>query len=204
VVVAAALLATGFVISLALPVKFLQALAAYCALALAYSFVLKRFLLLDALALAGLYALRIIAGAAATAVTPSFWLLLFSLFLFLSLAFVKRYTELDALGRQQRLRAVGRGYRVADLPVLRSFGTASGYLSVLVLALYINSPEIQALYHRPKVVWALCVLLLYWISRVWVTAERGGMHDDPVIYALRDPASLGVGVLAAITVVLAI
>lgn len=204
VVVAAALLATGLVISLALPVKFLQALAVYCALALAYSFVLKRFLLLDALALAGLYALRIIAGAAATAVPPSFWLLLFSLFLFLSLAFVKRYAELDALGRQQRLRALGRGYRVEDLPVLRSFGTASGYLSVLVLALYINSPEIQPLYHRPKIVWALCVLLLYWISRVWVTAERGGMHDDPVIYALRDPASLTVGVLAAITVVLAI
>lgn len=201
---AAALLAAAVLISLTLPLKFLQVLGTYCALALAYSCVLKRFLLVDALALAGLYTLRIIAGAAATAVPLSFWLLLFSVFLFLSLAFVKRYAELEALRRQQRLRASGRGYHVEDLPVLLTFGTTSGYLSVLVLALYINSPEIQALYQRPRVVWGLCVLLLYWISRVWVTAQRGGMHDDPVLYALQDRVSLGVGVLAAITVMVAI
>jgi hypothetical protein len=125
-------------------------------------------------------------------------------FLFLSLAFVKRYAELDALRRQNKLQALGRGYRVEDLAVLQSFGTAAGYLSVLVLALYINSPEIEPLYHRPKVIWMLCVLLLYWISRVWMTAHRGGMHDDPVVYALRDRVSLGLGVLAAITIAVAI
>jgi len=166
--------------------------------------VLKRFLLIDAVALAGLYTLRLIAGASAAGIALSFWLLLFAVFLFLSLAFVKRYAELEALRRQQRLQALGRGYRVEDLAVLQSFGTAAGYLSVLVLALYINSPDIQALYRHPKVIWMLCVLMLYWISRVWMTAHRGGMHDDPVVYALRDRVSLGVGVLAAATVLLAI
>jgi 4-hydroxybenzoate polyprenyltransferase/phosphoserine phosphatase len=184
--------------------KFQLALATYYGVTVAYSFFLKRFLLLDAVALAGLYTLRIIGGAASAQVALSFWLLLFSVFLFLSLAFVKRYAELDALRRQQRLQALGRGYRVEDLAVLQSFGTGAGYLSVLVLALYINSPEVQPLYHRPKLIWMLCVLMLYWISRVWMTAHRGGMHDDPVIYALRDRVSLGIGVLAAVVVALAV
>jgi 4-hydroxybenzoate polyprenyltransferase/phosphoserine phosphatase len=198
------LLAAGALVAAFLPPKFQLALATYYAVTASYSFFLKRFLLLDAVALAGLYTLRIIGGAAAASVPLSFWLLLFSVFLFLSLAFVKRYAELDGLRRQQRLQAIGRGYRVEDLSVLQSFGTGAGYLSVLVLALYINSPEIQALYHRPKIIWMLCVLMLYWISRVWMTAHRGGMHDDPVVYALRDRVSLGIGVLAAITVALAV
>jgi len=129
---------------------------------------------------------------------------LLSVFLFLSLALVKRFAELEALRRNGRLRAAGRGYQVEDLAILQSLGTAAGYLSVLVLALYINSPEIEPLYHRPKAIWMLCVLLLYWISRVWMTAHRGGMHDDPVVYALRDRVSLGLGLLAAITVAVAI
>jgi 4-hydroxybenzoate polyprenyltransferase len=197
------LLAAGLIAAF-LPGKFQLTLAAYCGLTLAYSFVLKRLLLLDAVALAGLYTLRVIAGAAVASVALSFWLLLFSVFLFLSLAFVKRYAELEALRRRQRLQALGRGYHVEDLAVLQSFGTAAGYLSVLVLALYINSPDIVALYRHPKVIWMLCVLMLYWISRVWMTAHRGAMHDDPVVYALRDKVSLAVGVLAAITVALAI
>jgi 4-hydroxybenzoate polyprenyltransferase len=198
------LLGAGALIAAFLLPKFALTLAAYYGLTVGYTFFLKRFLLLDAVALAGLYTLRIIAGAGAANVPLSFWLLLFSVFLFLSLAFVKRYAELDALRRQQRLQALGRGYRVEDLAVLQSFGTAAGYMSVLVLALYINSAEILPLYHRPKLVWMLCVLLLYWISRVWMTAHRGGMHDDPVVYALRDRVSLGIGVLAAITVALAV
>jgi 4-hydroxybenzoate polyprenyltransferase len=165
---------------------------------------LKGQVLLDVLSLAGLYTLRIIAGAAAVAVPLSFWLLLFSVFLFLSLALVKRYAELDAMRRQQRLRAEGRGYHVEDLPLLQSLGTASGYLSVLVLALYINSPAIEALYRRPKVVWMLCVLMLYWVSRVWMKTQRGTMHDDPVVFALKDPVSLVIGLLAVITVAAAI
>jgi 4-hydroxybenzoate polyprenyltransferase len=199
-----ALLAGAVVIAVFLPEKFQWWLAAYYALTVAYSFALKRMLLVDAVALAGLYTLRIVAGAGAATVALSFWLLLFSVFLFLSLAFVKRYAELDALRRQQRLQAIGRGYHVEDLAVLQSFGTAAGYLSVLVLALYINSADIQPLYQHPKAIWMLCVLLLYWISRVWMTAHRGAMHDDPVVYALRDRVSLGLGLVAAITIAVAV
>jgi 4-hydroxybenzoate polyprenyltransferase len=198
------LLGVAALIAAFLPGKFQLCLAAYYLLTFGYSIKLKRMLLVDAVALAGLYTLRIIAGAGAATVALSFWLLLFSVFLFLSLAFVKRYAELDSLRRQQKLQALGRGYRVEDLAVLQSFGTAAGYLSVLVLALYINSPEIQPLYSRPKAIWMLCVLMLYWISRVWMTAHRGGMHDDPVVYALRDRVSLGIGLVAAITVAIAI
>jgi len=198
------LLGAAALIAAFLPGKFQLCLGAYYVLTFGYSINLKRMLLVDAVALAGLYTLRIIAGAGAATVALSFWLLLFSVFLFLSLAFVKRYAELDSLRRQQKLQALGRGYRVEDLAVLQSFGTAAGYLSVLILALYINSPEIQPLYSRPKAIWMLCVLMLYWISRVWMTAHRGGMHDDPVVYALRDRVSLGIGLLAAITVAVAI
>jgi 4-hydroxybenzoate polyprenyltransferase len=199
-----ALLCAGTLLAAFLPLKFQLSLAAYYALTLGYSFLLKRFVLIDTLALAGMYALRVIAGAGAAAVALSFWLLLFSVFLFLSLAFVKRYAELDTLRRQQRLQAMGRGYQVEDLSVLQSFGTAAGYLSVLVLALYVNSPDIAALYRHPKVIWILCMLVLFWISRVWMTAHRGAMHEDPVVYALCDKVSLGLGVLAALTVALAI
>lgn len=199
-----ALLAGAIVIAALLPEKFQWWLGAYYVLTVAYSFVLKRLLLIDAVALAGLYTLRVIAGAGAATVALSFWLLLFSVFLFLSLAFVKRYAELDSLRRQQRLQALGRGYHVEDLSVLQSLGTASGYLSVLVLALYINSPDIQALYHRPKLIWTLCVLMLYWISRVWMTAHRGKMHDDPVVYALKDRMSLVLGLIAVATIAIAI
>jgi 4-hydroxybenzoate polyprenyltransferase len=198
------LLVAAVLIAATLPGKFQLVLGSYYLLTVAYSTVLKRFLLVDAVALAGLYTLRIIAGAGAVSVPLSFWLLLFSVFLFLSLAFVKRYAELEALRRQQKLHALGRGYRVEDLAVLQTFGTAAGYLSVLILALYINSPEIEPLYHRPKVIWTLCVLLLYWISRVWMTAHRGSMHDDPVVYALKDRVSLGLGLLAAIAIAIAI
>jgi 4-hydroxybenzoate polyprenyltransferase len=203
-VMAPCLLLAAIVLSLFLPQKFWLVLGGYYALTCAYSFGLKALVLVDALALAGLYTLRIIAGAAAVAVPLSFWLLLFSVFLFLSLAFVKRFAELESLRRAQRLKAAGRGYHVEDLSLLQSLGTASGYLSVLVLALYINSPEIQALYDRPKLIWTLCVLMLYWISRVWMTAQRGEMHDDPVVFALKDRHSLAIAALAAGAMFLAI
>lgn len=201
---AAGLFISALVLTLFLPWKFQLVIATYYALTAAYSFALKGIMVVDAVALAGLYTLRVIAGATAVTVALSFWLLLFSVFLFLSLAFVKRYAELDALRRQLKLKALGRGYTVEDLPVLQSLGTAAGYLSVLVLALYINSPDIQALYHRPKAVWLLCVLMLYWVSRVWMTTHRGMMHDDPVVFALRDRVSLGIGALAAVTLAFAI
>lgn len=187
-----------------LPPTFWLALAVYYGLTLAYSFGVKRIVLIDTITLAGLYTIRIIAGAMAVEIVLSFWLLLFSVFLFLSLALVKRYAELDTMQRQGKLNAAGRGYHIEDLPILHSFGTASGYLCVLVLALYINSPAVEPLYRHPQIIWFLCVLLLYWISRVWLKAHRGKMHDDPVIFALKDQVSLIIGILATITVLLAI
>ena len=190
--------------AISLPPQFWLVLGGYYALTVAYSFGLKRVEMIDTLTLAGLYTIRIVAGAMAIDVVLSFWLLLFSVFLFLSLALVKRYAELDAMQRQGKLKAAGRGYHIEDLPILYCLGMASGYLSVLVLALYINSPAVEHLYRHPKVIWLLCVLLLYWISRVWLKAYRGKMHDDPVIFALKDRASLAVGVLAGIAVFMAI
>lgn len=190
-------------VGLLLPLPFLLCLATYYTLTLAYSLYLKQIILLDTIALAALYTSRIVAGAAAISVTLSFWLLLFSVFLFLSLALVKRYAELDGMRQRKQLKAAGRGYHVEDLPVLQSFGAAAGYLSVLVLALYINSPEVAALYHRPRVIWFLCFLMLYWISRIWMKTHRGDMHEDPVVFALSDRVSLWVGVLAAITILMA-
>ena len=203
-VMAPTLLVLAFSLGMFLPASFTVVLTGYYILTLAYSFFLKGKVLLDTLVLACLYTLRIAAGAAAVEVPVSFWMLLFSIFLFLSLAFVKRYAELEALRRRNDLQTVGRGYEVGDLPILKCLGCASGYLSVMVLALYVNSPEIEALYSHPRRIWTLCVLLLLWISRVWMTAQRGGMQDDPVIFALKDRASIGVGCLAMVIAILAL
>ena len=203
-ILAPLLLLVAILIAVILPGKFIFILAAYYLLTLAYSFGLKRLVLIDTITLAGLYTVRIISGAMAIEVELSFWLLLFSVFLFLSLALVKRYAELDSMRRHGKLKAVGRGYHIEDLPILHSLGAASGNLCVLVLALYINSPAVVALYRHPHAIWFLCVLLLYWISRVWLKAHRGEMHDDPVLFALKDKTSLLIGLLAAITISLAV
>jgi 4-hydroxybenzoate polyprenyltransferase len=184
------LLIVAFGLSLLInPLWFTATLATYYLFTLAYSLRLKRALMLDAIVLAGLYTLRIIAGAAAINIEPSFWLLAFSMFLFLSLALVKRHAELQTLREQGELKASGRGYHVDDLGVLQSLGAAAGYLAVLVLALYVNSETSRALYGQPMVIWLLCPALLYWISRVWLLTHRGEMHDDPIIFALTDTHS---------------
>ncbi|HSC13273.1 MAG TPA: UbiA family prenyltransferase [Rhodanobacteraceae bacterium] len=183
---------------------FALALAAYYALTLAYSFALKRIAMLDTVVLAGLYTIRIIAGTLALRIGVSFWLLAFSMFLFLSLAMIKRYTELRTLLRNGDARTSGRGYAVDDLPLVQSLGGSSGYLAVLVLALYINSTASELLYRRPAVLWLLCPLLLYWISRAWLIAHRGDMHDDPVVFAVSDRTSRLVLALAIIIVIGAI
>jgi 4-hydroxybenzoate polyprenyltransferase len=198
------LLVGAVIFAWALPLKFWIGLSAYYGLTVAYSFGLKSIVLVDTIVLAGLYTVRIVAGAEAIAVPLSFWLLLFSIFLFFSLALVKRYAELDGLQRTGKLMAAGRGYHVEDLPILQSMGVASGFLCVLVLAQYINSPEVLSLYRRPQVIWFLCVLMLFWISRVWLIAHRGDMHDDPVVFAMKDRVSLIVGILVGVTVMLAI
>lgn len=203
VLVPTLLLAAG-VISTYLPAGFTLILILYYVSTLAYSFALKKAMLIDVITLAGLYTVRIVAGAVALGVLLSFWMLLFSVFLFLSLAFVKRFAELDLMRKQQQSRAAGRDYDVADLPSLQSLGSAAGYISVLILALYVSSPDTENLYSRPYVLWALCVLLLCWISRVWIKAQRGEMHDDPVVFALGDRISQLIGVLSAAAICFAI
>ena len=171
-----------------LPPLFRAALATYLALTVAYSLALKRKTILDVLSLAGLYTLRIIAGTFAIAAALSFWLLAFAMFIFFSLALVKRYAELAAL-EDEATHAPGRGYAGRDLEVVLAIGTASAMVSALVLALYINGETAKELYHRPEVLWLLCPTLLYWISRIWLLAARGQMHEDPVLFAVRDRAS---------------
>jgi len=176
---------------------FAGLLGLYFLLTLAYSFRLKRRVMADVMVLASLYTLRIIGGAALLATAPSFWLLAFSMFLFLSLAMLKRYTELLKLVTDGKHQSKGRGYQVEDLHLLQSMGAASGYQAVLVLALYINSSASELLYRRPQVLWLLCPLLLYWISRVWMIAHRGLMRDDPVIFAATDRTSQVIVLLCA-------
>lgn len=189
IIVAPLLTLVAFAAALALSRWFALVLLAYYLLTLSYSLKLKRVVMLDVVLLATLYTLRIIAGAVAIAVPLSFWLLAFSMFLFLSLAMLKRYVELHGLAQSTSGNAHGRGYSVEDLALVQSLGGASGYLSVLVLALYINSTASEMLYRHPQVLWLLCPVLLYWISRVWIVAQRGAMHDDPVIFAVVDPVS---------------
>ena len=152
--------------------------------------------------LAMLYSVRIIAGAAAAGIPMSFWLLAFSVFLFLSLAFVKRYAELIVQAQMGREKAHGRGYLTTDASLVQTLGMSAGYAAVLVLAFYLNSDAVVKLYRSPEFMWASVPVMLFWISWVWMKAHRGQMHDDPLIFALRDKASLIAGL--AFTAVLAI
>jgi len=189
------LLLTAFTIALwQLPVQFTGVLTAYYILTLSYSFRLKRVVMLDVIILAMLYTIRVVAGAAAMSLTATFWILTFCMFIFLSLAFVKRYTELcDTRQKGSKVKSSGRGYYPADYELLASLGGASGYISVMVLALYIHDAASSVLYHSPEWMWLACPLLLFWISRVWLLAHRGEMHDDPIVFALRDKVSRWIG-----------
>jgi 4-hydroxybenzoate polyprenyltransferase len=151
----------------------------------------------DIMMLAGLYTLRVIAGCAATELRVSPWLLAFSMFLFFCLAVVKRQTELVQHVRDGRTEKLsGRGYMPEDLDMLRGMAASSGYMAVLVLALYVNSPDVLPLYRHPSALWLLCPILLFWVSRVLMLSHRGLMYDDPVVFALRDRLSLVVGAAA--------
>ncbi len=177
-------LLSAFLFALPLPREFLLALLVYFGLSAAYSLGLKRIALVDVITLATLYTIRIIAGAAAIDVPLSFWLLAFSVFLFFSLALLKRCTELGPL--PQAHVAAGRGYQGSDAAYLRIMGIAGGYMAVLVFALFINSPEITERYNQPQLLWFSCPALLYWITHLWINEGRGRMHDDPLIFALKD------------------
>jgi len=173
---------------------FAVALAGYYLLTLMYSFVLKERVIMDVTALALLYTARLVAGAAAVAVPLSFWLLGVSMFLFLSLALLKRYSELIAQRNAGFLgKAPGRGYGSDDIEMLSSLGASAGYGAVVVMALYVNSSAVVGLYREPRLIWGACPLLLYWVSRAWIIAHRGQMHDDPVVFAGRDRTSIVIG-----------
>ncbi len=185
------LLISAFVLSyILLPVSFTTVLSAYFLLTLIYSLRLKQIAMLDVLTLAALYTLRIVAGAVTIPVPLSFWLLSFSMFIFLSLAFIKRFSELQ-LARDRGSEGIirGRGYNHNDLELVSSMGTSAGYLSVLVLALYIHDAHTSVLYATPQIIWLACPILLYWISRAWLIAHRGKMNEDPILFAIKDRAS---------------
>lgn len=188
-----------------LPHSFIIALLCYVCLNLIYTTYLKRKLLLDVLALSGGYTLRIIAGNAATGIELSFWLLAFSLFIFFSLALVKRYVEMDTLGVAQphEKRVMGRGYRYVDLDMLAQMGVASAFAAVLVLALYVERAGSTGLYTRPELIWLICPIMLYVISRIWFLAKRGEMHHDPVAFILRDWRSHIMGIVVVIVMLAA-
>jgi 4-hydroxybenzoate polyprenyltransferase len=182
------------------PYKFLEWLGFYAAVTLTYSLYLKRKLLLDVFVLSGLYTVRILAGSAATGVPVSAWLAGFSVFFFLSLAFVKRFSELESLRERGGSVTNDRGYLVSDLEQLRALGTGAAYASVVVMTLYINNAETKALYHHVTRLWLVVLVLLLWLSQVWMLASRGDMHDDPVVYAITDKRSLLLGVLMAVVI----
>jgi 4-hydroxybenzoate polyprenyltransferase len=199
-VVVPALLGAGAATALALPAAFALLLAGYFVATLGYSLAAKRWPLVDVLVLGGLYTSRIYAGGLATGIPVSEWLATFSLFLFVSLAFLKRGSELLAAEESPP----GRGYVLADRESVFSMGTSAGYLSVLVLALYVSSPEVRPLYASPGWLWALCPLVLYWVSWLWLRARRGEVHEDPLLFALTDRvtwvvAALGSAVVLAAT-----
>lgn len=179
-------------------------LLGYLAMSMGYSLHVKHVAILDVLFLAGLYSMRIMAGSAALGVWSSYWLLAFSTFLFFSLALVKRYGELVIMRRIEGDRAKARGYELSDGELLAAMGTASGYLAVLVFALYITTEKAELLYPRRELFWILCPLLLYWISHIWLTAHRGRMQADPVVFATNDRTSRILLLSIAATVALAL
>jgi 4-hydroxybenzoate polyprenyltransferase len=202
VVLAPILLMVGFSLGAVVGGTFLPWLAAYFILTCAYTLGLKRIVLVDCLTLAILYTLRIISGAAAADMSLSFWLLAFSVFLFLSLSFVKRYAELEVKGRNGEEKLHGRGYYTSDASLIQTLGIAAGYASILVLALYLNSTAVARLYATPEIVWGCVPTLAFWISWVWLKAHRGEMHDDPLVFALKDKASLVSGVVFTAIIIL--
>jgi 4-hydroxybenzoate polyprenyltransferase len=185
-----AALGSSLILGLLVSRAFVAVLCFYYALTLAYSVYLKRQMMLDAVTLAGLYGIRLLAGAFAAAVPLSPWMLIFAIFLFLSLALVKRSSELAGRLATGSGDPAGRGYRLTDLSVLQGLAASSGYVAVLIFGLYINNPTVAALYRAPDRLWAISIILLYWISRILILTHRGEMHEDPVLFASKDRTSL--------------
>jgi 4-hydroxybenzoate polyprenyltransferase/phosphoserine phosphatase len=204
ILLAAFLAIVSFSLALMLPRAVMLTLITYIGFSVVYSLYLKRKLMIDVVALAGLYGIRVLAGGAATGIVLSHWLVGFCFFIFLSLALVKRMSEMiaqsSALGENVR----GRGYRREDLQTISAITAASGLVAVLVFALYINSSDVRALYQYPEFLWGICVILVYWLGRVYFLAGRGEMHQDPVIFAATDRVSLLTGVIVTVLFILAL
>lgn len=196
VIFATLLLLLSFTLSIILlNWQFSLILFLYYLVTTAYSFYLKKIPILDILVLASLYTIRIIAGGGATSTPLSHWLLAFTMFLFLSLAVLKRYTELLLMKNENRLKTTGRGYHIDDMALLMGLGPSSGFLAVLVFSLYVNSDQVISLYKHPTFLWGIAPLLLFWISRIWFLATRGQMTDDPIVFAAKDKVSYIVYIL---------
>ncbi|WP_049824387.1 UbiA family prenyltransferase [Desulfurivibrio alkaliphilus] len=197
----------GLSFGLALPVLppvAVLLLAGYIALTLAYSLLLKEKLLLDAMMLGLLFAYRILFGGVTTGIMVSDWLIAFSVFFFLGLALVKRYSEIITKMQNQTGKISGRGYYTEDREVIGVLGVASSYMSILIMALYITSPAVVGLYSHPQALWGVCLVMIYWISRIWVLSHRGHMPDDPIVFALRDRVSLLAGAGCVMAVLIAV
>lgn len=190
IALAVGLTIAAFVLASFTTPAFIATLILYLAATTAYSLWLKRKLLVDIIALSGLYTIRILAGAAVTGIPLSPWLLAFSMFLFFSLAAIKRQAELVDQERNGQTNTPGRAYLTTDLPTIRNMAVSSGQAAVLVMALYINSPAITGLYAAPSLMWLLCPILFYWINRMVIMTHRGFMDDDPIVFACRDKISL--------------
>lgn len=201
--ISALLIVLSSVCLLFLPLAFTAWMGIYFASTLAYSLYFKRMVLLDVLALSGLYTVRLLAGGAATSTPISHWLSGFSIFLFLSLAIVKRFAELQSTLQDGLTPKNGRGYQLSDIEQMRSFGTASAFASVVVFANYISGFDVIALYHQPRLLWLIMPLLILWLCRVWLLASRGDLNEDPVVFALTDRMSLLIGAAVAVIALLA-
>ncbi len=204
VLIAVLFLSAGLAGAQLLPAGFSTWLMIYLATTLAYSLYLKRIALVDVLALSGLYILRLLAGSAATLTVISHWLAGFSMFLFLSLAIVKRFAELENLRASNAVPRNGRGYLVTDLEQLRSFGTASAYAAVVVFAIYITGPDVMKLYRNPELLLLSLPLMILWLNRVWLLASRGELDEDPVAFALTDRMSQLIGAAVVAIALLAL
>lgn len=200
---AAVLVVASIGLASLLPPQFWLVLSAYAVITTAYTFVLKRKLLVDVFTLATLYTVRIVAGAAATGVDLSFWLLAFSIFFFLSLALVKRYVELDELADDAGTQLKGRSYIGSDKDMIGQAGIASAFSAAMVLALYVDSKEVASMYPQPALLWPLCPLILYMLLRIWILARRSQMHEDPVVFIMRDWRSQLTTIVGACLVLLA-
>lgn len=198
------LLIFSFLFASQINTNFISILIIYLVLTTAYSLFLKPIALLDVITLTSLYTIRIIAGAIAINVPLSYWLLAFSMFIFLSLALIKRFSELKNLVQQGETSSISRGYHVDDLPAISLFGISSGYISVLVLVLYTHDLQAGTLYAQPDWLWFVAVAVLYWISYMWLLAFRGQMNEDPVLFAIHDRSSYFVALFITISLYLAL